>query len=102
MATMATLSPKPSKASTEAEVIHRRGPWRNFGAVEFVLLERVDWFNNGRFLEPIGNLPPAEAAQRHYAMLDQPAVAAHRRSNGLPKPEAVQPGSEARSTGESV
>ena len=27
----------------KAEVIHRRGPWRNFEAVEFATLEWVDW-----------------------------------------------------------
>jgi len=41
-------------------VIHRRGPWRSFEAVEFATLEWVDWFNNRRLLEPIGNIPPAE------------------------------------------
>ena len=60
----------------KAEVIHRRGPWRNFEAVEFATLEWVDWFNNRRLLEPIGNMPPAEAEQRYYAMLDVPAMAA--------------------------
>ncbi|MBA8801227.1 transposase InsO family protein [Agrobacterium sp. RC10-4-1] len=59
----------------KAEVIHRRGPWRNFEAVEFATLEWVDWFNNRRLLEPIGNIPPAEAEERYYAMLDAPAVA---------------------------
>lgn len=59
-----------------AEVIHRRGPWRNLEAVEFATLEWVDWFNNRRLLEPIGNIPPAEAEERYYAMLDAPAVAA--------------------------
>jgi putative transposase len=44
----------------EAEVIHRRGPWRGLDAVEYATLEWVDWFNNRRLLEPIGNLPPAE------------------------------------------
>jgi putative transposase len=38
----------------KAEVIHRRGPWRNFEAVEFATLEWVDWFNHRRLLEPIG------------------------------------------------
>ena len=60
----------------KAEVIHRRGPWRNFEAVEFATLEWVDWFNNRRLLEPIGNIPPAEAEQRYYAMLDLPDMAA--------------------------
>jgi len=60
----------------KAEVIHRRGPWRSFEAVEFATLEWVDWFNNRRLLEPIGNMPPAEAEERYYAMLDEPAMAA--------------------------
>ena len=60
----------------KAEVIHRRGPWRSFEAVEFATLEWVDWFNNRRLLEPIGNIPPAEAEERFYAMSDQPAMAA--------------------------
>lgn len=60
----------------KAEVIHRRGPWRNFEAVEFATLEWVDWFNHRRLLEPIGNIPPAKAEKRYYAMLDEPAMAA--------------------------
>ena len=50
----------------KAEVIHRRGPWRSFEAVEFATLEWVDWFNHRRLLEPIGNIPPAEAEARYY------------------------------------
>ena len=60
----------------KAEVIHRRGPWRSFEAVEFATLEWVDWFNNRRLLEPIGNIPPAEAEERYYAMLDELKMAA--------------------------
>ena len=60
----------------KAEVIHRRGPWRSFEAVELATLERVDGFNNRRLLEPIGNIPPAEAEERHYAMLEQSDMAA--------------------------
>ena len=60
----------------KAEVIHRRGPWRSFEAVEFATLEWVDWFNNRRLLEPIGNMPPAEAEERYYAMLDEQKLAA--------------------------
>ena len=60
----------------KAEVIHRRGPWRSAEAVEFATLEWVDWFNNRRLLEPIGNIPPAEAEARYYAQADRLAVAA--------------------------
>ena len=60
----------------KAEVIHRRGPWRNFEAVEFATLEWVDWFNHRRLLEPIGNIPPAEAEACYYALNNQAAMAA--------------------------
>jgi putative transposase len=69
------LSPKRSTAF-KAEVIHRHGPWRSFEAVEFATREWVDWFNSRRLLEPIGNIPPAEAEQRYCPMLEQPAMAA--------------------------
>lgn len=60
----------------KAEVIHRRGPWRSFEAVEYATLEWGDWFNNKRLLEPIGNIPPAEAEENYYAMLDETHMAA--------------------------
>lgn len=60
----------------KAELIWRRGPWRNFEAVEFATLEWVDWFNNRRLLEPIGSIPPAEAEARYYAQFEEPAIAA--------------------------
>ena len=44
----------------KTEVIRRRGPWKNIEDVEFATLEWVDWSNNRRLLEPIGNIPPAE------------------------------------------
>ena len=60
----------------KAEVIHRRGPWRSFEAVEFATLEWVDWFNKRRLLEPLGNIPPAEAEAAYYAQLEMTRVAA--------------------------
>ena len=54
-------------------VLDRRGPWRSFEAVEF---EWVDWFNNRRLLEPIGNLPPAEAEAAYYSQLEVTRIAA--------------------------
>jgi putative transposase len=54
----------------KAEVIHRRGPWRSFEAVEFATLEWVNWFNTRRLLEPIGHIPPAEAEARYYAEVE--------------------------------
>ena len=60
----------------KTEVIHRRGPWRSLEAVEFATLEWVDWFNNRRLLEPIGNIPPAEAEARLHARSEELAMVA--------------------------
>ncbi len=60
----------------KAEVIHRRGPWRSFEAVEYATFEWVDWFNNQRLLGPIGNIPPAEAEANHYAASENLNMAA--------------------------
>jgi putative transposase len=60
----------------KTEVIRRRGPWRNVEAVEFATLEWVDWFNNRRLLEPIGNVPPAEFEQEYYRSHESQAMAA--------------------------
>jgi transposase InsO family protein len=62
----------------KAEVIHRRRLRRSFEAVEYATLEWVDWFNHRRLLEPIGTIPPAEAEEQYYAMIEQqpPAIPA--------------------------
>ena len=50
----------------KAEVIHRLGPWRTIQAVEMATLTWVNWFNHQRLLEPLGNIPPAEAEAMYY------------------------------------
>ncbi len=60
----------------KAEVIHRRGPWRNRDAVEYATLEWVDWFNKRRLLEPIGNIPPAEFEATYYRQQEGSAMVA--------------------------
>ena len=67
----------------KAEVIHRRGPRRSFEAVEYATLEWVNWFNHRPLLEPIGNIPPAEAEEQYYAGADEIGVAACLTSIGL-------------------
>ena len=58
------------------EVIRPRGPWRGLEAVEFATLEWVDWFNNRRILEPIGDRPPAEAEAAYYRQTEHTALVA--------------------------
>ena len=48
----------------------------NFEAVEYATLKWVDWFNNRRMLEPIGNIPPAEAEASFCAALARSNMAA--------------------------
>jgi transposase InsO family protein len=57
----------------KTEVIRQRGPWRCLEDVEFATLEGVDWFNNRRLLEPIGNILPVESEQAYYQSLEAPA-----------------------------
>jgi putative transposase len=53
----------------KAEVIHRRAPWKTKECVELATLEWVAWLNHHRLLEPIGNIPPAEAEVNYYRQL---------------------------------
>ena len=81
---MTMLSPRPSTVSTRPRSSTGAGHGGSFEAVEFATLAWVDWFNNRRLLEPIGNIPPAEAEERYYAMTEkQPAMAARLKRNSL-------------------
>jgi transposase InsO family protein len=60
----------------KAEVIHRRSSWRRIEDVELATLHWVSWFNHRRLLEPIGNIPPAEAEDAYYAALEAMPIAA--------------------------
>jgi len=50
----------------KTEVIRRKGPWRTVDDVEFATLEWIDWFNNRRLLEPIGDVPLAEYEELYW------------------------------------
>jgi transposase InsO family protein len=60
----------------KVEVIHRRSSWRRIEDVELATLHWVSWFNHCRLLEPIGNIPPAEAEDAYYAALEAMPIAA--------------------------
>lgn len=59
----------------KAEVI-RRPSWKNLAAVEWATLAWVEGFNQRRLLEPIGNIPPAEAEAAYYHRLTESTMAA--------------------------
>ena len=60
----------------KTEVIRHRGPWKKIDEVEYATLDWVDWFNNRRILEPIGNIPPAEYELMYYQQLEESYKAA--------------------------
>lgn len=48
------------------------------------------WFNHRRVLEPIGNIPPAEANENYYAMLEKGLWPHNLNQSASGKPGAVQ------------
>ena len=58
----------------KTEVIRSRSPWRTIEEVEYAILGWVDWFNNRRLFEPIGNVSPAEFEMAYYLQLEGSAM----------------------------
>lgn len=58
----------------KTEVINKRAPWKTRESVELATLEWVAWFNHHRLLEPIGNIPPAEAEADYYRQLAESEI----------------------------
>ena len=61
----------------KAEFIHRRGLLKSRKSVKLDILQWMHWFNNIRFLEPIGYIPPAGAEANYWRQLDEKAEADH-------------------------
>jgi hypothetical protein len=56
------------------------------------ILQWVDWFNNRRLLEPIGDVPPAEYEQEYYRLQQSQALAARLSINSLRETRGGSPG----------
>jgi transposase InsO family protein len=65
----------PCRIGNIGLLIHRRS-WKSCEEVELATLEWVEWFNTRRLLEPIGNIPSAEAEAAYYRRQPEHAVAA--------------------------
>jgi putative transposase len=44
----------------KTEIIRKSGPWRSLEHVELATAEWVDWWNNRRLHDAIGDVPPAQ------------------------------------------
>ena len=53
------------------ELVRNRGPWRDVDQLELATLEWVSWFNHTRLHSSLGDIPPIEYEEVHYA---QPAL----------------------------
>ena len=60
----------------KAELIHRRAPWKSKESVELVTPQWVYWLNNIRLLDPVGNIPLAEAEANYWRQLAEQAETA--------------------------
>ncbi len=63
-------------ASQRAAIRARRGRWRTPNTVELATQQSVDRVDHRRLIEPIGNIPPAEAETHHHARTEDAAMAA--------------------------
>jgi putative transposase len=50
----------------KTELIKPGGRWRTAEQVELATLNYVDWFNNRRFYQACGDIPPAELETAYY------------------------------------
>lgn len=76
-----------------SEGIPRRGPWSSFEAAEYATLKGVNWSNNRRLPEPIGNIPPADAEADFCAAPEQSTWPRSYEEPASGKPGAVHPDS---------
>ena len=67
----------------KTELIRQRGPWKNIDEVEYATPEWVDWFNNRRLFQPIGDLPPAEFEMAYYRQPQKSVMAARLNQKSL-------------------
>lgn len=51
--------------------VFHTGPYKSIADVEYATAGWVDWYNNRRLHGTLGNIPPAEYEQAHYATLNR-------------------------------
>ena len=58
------------KAECVRTTVFHDGPYKTIADVEYATAGWVDWYNNRRLHSTLGNVPPAEYEQDHYAALN--------------------------------
>lgn len=60
----------------KTELIEQQRPWKSYEQLEHSTFKWVDWFNNRRLLEPLGNVPPVEFEYAYNKQRDGQTLAA--------------------------
>ena len=61
----------PYKAEAIRTTVFHAGPYKTLADVEYATAGWVDWYNNRRLHSSLGNVPPVEFEQAHYAALNR-------------------------------
>ena len=59
------------KAEAIRTTVFHAGPYKTLADVEYATAGWVDWYNNRRLHSSLGNVPPVEFEQAHYAALNR-------------------------------
>ena len=59
------------KAECVRTTVFHDGPYKTIADVEYATAGWVDWYNNRRLHSTLGNVPPVEYEQAHYAALNR-------------------------------
>jgi transposase InsO family protein len=59
------------KAECIRTTVFHHGPYKTIADVEYATAGWVDWYNNRRLHSTLGNVPPVEYEQAHYAALNR-------------------------------
>lgn len=59
------------KAECIRTTVFHEGPYKTIADVEYATAGWVDWYNNRRLHSTLGNVPPVEYEQAHYAALNR-------------------------------
>ena len=57
------------KAECIRTTVFHDGPYKTIADIEYATAGWVDWYNNRRLHSTLGNVPPVEYEQAHYAAL---------------------------------
>ena len=59
------------KAECIRNTVFHDGPYKTIADVEYVIAGWIEWYDNRRLHSSLGNVPPAEFENAHYATLNR-------------------------------